>query len=44
MKFGSASIQVIGETAAVDYIGVVYAVRDVARHLVNIGERAGFMV
>ncbi len=44
MKFGSASIQVIGETAAVDYISVVYAVRDVARHLVNIGERAGFMV
>jgi phosphate:Na+ symporter len=44
MKFGSASIQVIGETAAVDYIGVVYAVRDVARHLVNIAERARFMV
>lgn len=44
MKFGSASIQVIGETAAVDYISVVYAVRDVARHLLNIAERAGFMV
>ena len=44
MKFGSASIQVIGETAAVEYIGVVYAVRDVARHLVNIAERARFMV
>lgn len=44
MKCGSASIQVIGETAAVDYISVVYAVRDVTRHLVNIAERAEFMV
>jgi Na/Pi-cotransporter len=44
MKLGSAGIQVIGDTVAVDYISVVFAVRDVARHLENIASRAKYMV
>jgi phosphate uptake regulator len=44
MKLGSAGIQVIGDTVAVDYISVVFAVRDVARHLDNIASRAKYMV
>lgn len=44
MKLGSEGIQVIGETVAVDYINVVFAIRDVARHLENIASRAKFMV
>jgi Na/Pi-cotransporter len=43
MKLGSAGIQVIGDTVAVDYISVVFAVRDVARHLENIASRAKYM-
>ena len=44
MRLGSAGIQVIGDTVAVDYISVVFAVRDVARHLENIASRAKYMV
>ena len=44
LKLGSAGIQVIGETVAVDYISVAFAVRDVARHLENIAVRAEYMV
>ncbi len=44
MKLGSDGIQIIGENVAVDYINVVFAVRDVARHLENVAERAKFMV
>ena len=44
MKLGSAGMQVIGENVAVDYINVIFAVRDVARHLENIASRAGFLV
>ena len=44
LQYGSAGIQVIGETVAVDYISVVFAVRDVARHLENIASRAKYMV
>lgn len=44
MKLGSAGIQVIGENVSVDYINVVFAVRDVARHLENIASRAKYMV
>lgn len=44
LRLGSAGIQVIGETVAVDYISVVFAVRDVARHLENIASRAKFLI
>ena len=44
MKLGSDGIRVIGETVAVDYINVVFAMRDIARHLDNIAVRAGMMV
>jgi hypothetical protein len=44
LKLGYAGIQVIGETVAVDYISVVYSVRDVARHLENVAARARYML
>jgi phosphate:Na+ symporter len=44
LKLGSAGIQVIGETVAVDYVRVAFAVRDVARHLENIAVRAQCLV
>lgn len=44
MKIGSAGIMVTGETVAVDYINVVFAVRDIARHLDNVTARAEDMI
>jgi hypothetical protein len=44
LKLGFAGIQIIGETVAVDYVRVAFAVRDVARHLENIAVRAQCLV
>lgn len=44
MKLGTAGIRTIGDNVAVDYINVVYAVRDIARHLDNIAGRAKELV
>jgi hypothetical protein len=44
MQLGSKGIQIIGENVAVDYINVVYAMRDIARHFDNIATRTKDMV
>lgn len=44
MQLGSEGIQIIGENVAVDYINVVYAMRDIARHFDNIATRTKDMV